>query len=311
MPYDFHKSARNARTLFAKINEGGTASMVNVDQLPEEGDLKLLYKLPDGSVWSYYEYEEEGVINKGYSRLDNIEIVIPECTPSLISVDSLPTGVDKKFLYKLPDGSIWSYYDYKSGNITKKGYLRLDNVDIVIPEYTPSMVNVETLPTTGDKKTLYKLPDGSIWSYYEYESEGVINKGYSRLDDPKITPPEDIPAMQAFFDTEGNLNIECESAYFDSEGNLVIEDSVSYFDEEGNLVIEDGGSKTINYVIEPSRKTKGSLLSYDGEKYISSNALPYLTTAPTSANPNGLILVVLDSEPAKKYEGYIYIIGGE
>lgn len=233
----------------------GTATMVNVDQLPEKGDLKLLYKLPDGSVWSYYSYEENGAINKGYSRLDNIEVVVPESTSSLVTVSSLPT--------------------------------------------------------VGDKKFLYKLPDGSVWSYYEYEKDGVTNKGYSRLDDPNITPPEDIPAMQAYFDTEGNLNIECESAYFDSEGNLVIEDSVSYFDEEGNLVIEDGGSKTVNYVIEPTRKTKGSLLSYDGEKYISSNALPYLTTAPTSANPNGLILVVLDSEPARKYEGYIYIIGGE
>ena len=177
---------------------------------------------------------------------------------------------------------------------------------------TATMLNVDQLPEEGDLKLLYKLPDGSVWSYYKYESEGVINKGYSRLDDPKITPPKDIPAMQAYFDTEGNLNIECENAYFDEEGNLIIEDSVSYFDEEGNLVIEDGGSKTINYVIEPTRKTKGSLLSYDGEKYISSNALPYLTTAPTSDNnSNGLILVVLDSEPAKKYEGYIYIIGGE
>ena len=37
--------------------------------------------------------------------------------------------------------------------------------------------------------------------------------------------------------------------------------------------------------------------------------VPYLTTAPTSANTNGkLIFVVLNSEPATYYNGYYYII---
>ena len=36
----------------------------------------------------------------------------------------------------------------------------------------------------------------------------------------------------------------------------------------------------------------------------------YLTTAPTSANPTGLKFVVLSSEPATKYSGYVYIITG-
>ena len=38
------------------------------------------------------------------------------------------------------------------------------------------------------------------------------------------------------------------------------------------------------------------------------SALPYLTEAPTAANPNGLQIVVLDAEPDTKYSGYIYFI---
>lgn len=38
--------------------------------------------------------------------------------------------------------------------------------------------------------------------------------------------------------------------------------------------------------------------------------LNYLTTAPTADNTSGLKIVVLSSEPATKYDGYIYIITG-
>ncbi len=41
----------------------------------------------------------------------------------------------------------------------------------------------------------------------------------------------------------------------------------------------------------------------------STKGITYLTTAPTSANTDGgLIIVVLDSEPSTKYSGYIYLI---
>lgn len=38
------------------------------------------------------------------------------------------------------------------------------------------------------------------------------------------------------------------------------------------------------------------------------NGLGYLTTAPTSANNDGIKIVVLSAEPATKYNGYLYII---
>lgn len=37
-------------------------------------------------------------------------------------------------------------------------------------------------------------------------------------------------------------------------------------------------------------------------------SLPYLTTAPTSDNTDGLKIVVLNSEPSTRYNGYLYII---
>lgn len=38
---------------------------------------------------------------------------------------------------------------------------------------------------------------------------------------------------------------------------------------------------------------------------------PIMTTAPTSDNTDGLVIVVLESEPDTYYNGYYYIITGE
>ena len=40
----------------------------------------------------------------------------------------------------------------------------------------------------------------------------------------------------------------------------------------------------------------------------STNGLGYLTTAPSADNTDGIKIVVLSSEPATKYNGYLYII---
>lgn len=42
-----------------------------------------------------------------------------------------------------------------------------------------------------------------------------------------------------------------------------------------------------------------------------SGLLSYITTAPSAANTSGLLkVVVLSSEPATRYDGYLYIITG-
>ena len=54
----------------------------------------------------------------------------------------------------------------------------------------------------------------------------------------------------------------------------------------------------------------GKLLAMDSNGWgILTNNLPVLTTAPSSANTEGgIIIVVLNSEPAQKFSGYLYIV---
>ena len=63
----------------------------------------------------------------------------------------------------------------------------------------------------------------------------------------------------------------------------------------------------------PSRLAKGTAgdllrAGTNGPEY--SNALPYLTTAPSADNTDGLKIVVLSSDPSTKYNGYLYLITG-
>ena len=61
----------------------------------------------------------------------------------------------------------------------------------------------------------------------------------------------------------------------------------------------------------PSRLGVGSagkLLASTGSALAYTDSLPYLTTAPSAANADGLKIVVLDEEPATYYDGYYYII---
>lgn len=64
--------------------------------------------------------------------------------------------------------------------------------------------------------------------------------------------------------------------------------------------IEVGGNK---YAVSGMTQGEADL------RYVQlSGGLPYTTTAPSSANNDGIKIVVLSSEPATKYNGYLYII---
>lgn len=65
---------------------------------------------------------------------------------------------------------------------------------------------------------------------------------------------------------------------------------------ENEKVTEINSSSTDNEC--PTAKASYNILSH----------LPYITTAPTADNQNGLAIVVLDGEPEQKYNGYIYFI---
>lgn len=64
----------------------------------------------------------------------------------------------------------------------------------------------------------------------------------------------------------------------------------------------------------PDRLAKGSngtLLGVNGSGNLAyTTGLPYTTTAPTAANTDGIKIAVLSSDPATKYNGWLYIITG-
>lgn len=70
---------------------------------------------------------------------------------------------------------------------------------------------------------------------------------------------------------------------------------------------EGGGSAV---VANPTRTASDpSLRSITiGEDNYQIDTLWYRTSAPTAANPNGIKIVILPTEPATKYDGYLYII---
>lgn len=96
----------------------------------------------------------------------------------------------------------------------------------------------------------------------------------------------------------------------DSSGNIVantVSGGMSNPMTTQDDIIIGGASGT------PTRLVKGNngeILGVDSSGHLAyTNGLPYITTAPSSANTNGnLIIVVLTSEPATYYNGYLYYI---
>ena len=61
----------------------------------------------------------------------------------------------------------------------------------------------------------------------------------------------------------------------------------------------------------PTRLAKGNtgdILKAGENSIYYAKGLPVITTAPSSANTDGIIICVLHEEPATKYDGYLYLI---
>lgn len=95
--------------------------------------------------------------------------------------------------------------------------------------------------------------------------------------------------------------------------------NIAVFDSNGNCVDGNSSISTINTSIsgkmsKVSGATSGHIatLNSSGECVDSGSGvgdfLNYTTTAPTSVNTNGIKVCVLSSEPATKYNGWLYII---
>lgn len=60
----------------------------------------------------------------------------------------------------------------------------------------------------------------------------------------------------------------------------------------------------------PDTADNGNFLKILAGQFALSTGLPFTTTAPSAANTDGIKIVVLSSEPATKYDGYLYLITG-
>lgn len=89
-------------------------------------------------------------------------------------------------------------------------------------------------------------------------------------------------------------------------------ETVSYDYTDGNWVYNstDYASLGAGVVVNPVGSATDDLKKVEvGGTIYGVNGLNYLTTAPESANTSGQIkIVVLSSDPATKYDGYLYII---
>lgn len=69
-----------------------------------------------------------------------------------------------------------------------------------------------------------------------------------------------------------------------------------------------------DFIEKPSSSTTGNIAVFDANSNCVDSGsgvgdfLKYTTTAPTAANTNGIKVCVLSSEPATKYNGWLYII---
>ena len=57
-----------------------------------------------------------------------------------------------------------------------------------------------------------------------------------------------------------------------------------------------------------AKGTTGNLLRAGSTSIEYTDSLPVLTTAPSAANTDGIKIVILNSEPSTKYDGYLYLI---
>ena len=70
---------------------------------------------------------------------------------------------------------------------------------------------------------------------------------------------------------------------------------------------EGGGSAVVANPTRTASDPSLRSIAIDGSNY-QLDTLWYRTSAPTAANPNGIKIVILPTEPATKYDGYLYII---
>ena len=100
------------------------------------------------------------------------------------------------------------------------------------------------------------------------------------------------------------------SAYIDKNLRLMTKSgrSIIHGTDDGNMEMLDTGNTAANPTLAGTEAALTGI-KIAGTSYKNQpETLGYITTAPDAANTDGIKIVVLSSEPATKYNGYLYII---
>lgn len=192
------------------------------------------------------------------------------------------------------------------GELNEDGDLVLSIKDGTIPNVEANPTGNATSPLTKLKvnSTIYSIPDGVIFKY--------IGTTTTALSDGATTNPitinsESITAVAGNVVFYGDDEFVFDGTTWEQFGSVGFANPMTTSQD----IIVGGNSGT------PTRLAKGSngyLLGVNASGNLAySNNLPILTTAPTSANTEGGIkIVVLNSDSGiTKYSGYLYIILSE
>lgn len=119
-------------------------------------------------------------------------------------------------------------------------------------------------------------------------------------------------------ETEGSSGTFTDSEFAQltsSDVAKIVNDDEYYFKadvQEGFMVFIHNGRDNQQQIYSKAIYvyTDSEGIGYKTWTKVSTNmsVLPYVTTAPTAANTDGLRIAVLTTEPATKYNGWIYII---
>ena len=169
-----------------------------------------------------------------------------------------------------------------------------------------------TLNTSGQIEDVVRTADLITGGIGQGGESGNLNIG-------TVTTTTLAAGLDAEVDIENRYNPQDNKTYTDFSFSIpqgADGSSVTINTTSGSESISDGtntlsfGSNAFTSTTLPTTTTAGQLLKSTSTSgtFALGNGLPYLTTAPTADNTDGLILVKLSSEPATKYNGYIYII---
>lgn len=162
--------------------------------------------------------------------------------------------------------------------------------------------------------TKYKVPKGSYIaemadsSHITQESLAFIVANFNKI--PCFVIYDNMAAQITFISNDelvsGCVGYSYDTGSFDVRG-IVVKRSNRQCSSKLGKFRDVTANPSVSSSDEPLTSIKIRNTNYkirDG----ATHGLGYLTTAPTAANTDGIKIVVLSSEPATKYNGYLYII---